>query len=158
MIAGSAVAYTLTLTNNGPSDAAGVTVTDPAVAGLTILSAAPSQGTCTVAANAVNCPLGTVTNRAVGRDRPGVGDQCAGRPLTNTATVTSATTDPTPGQQLGRRRRHGDHASADVALIEVRPTRRRSCPAHPVTYTLTVSNNGPSPAAGVVITDTLPTV
>jgi uncharacterized repeat protein (TIGR01451 family) len=39
------VTFTITLTNNGPDPATGVTVQDTLPAGLTFVSAAPSQGT-----------------------------------------------------------------------------------------------------------------
>lgn len=58
------VTYTITVTNNGPSDASSVTVTDTLPAnGVTFVSATPSQGgPCTKAGNVVTCPLGTIAN------------------------------------------------------------------------------------------------
>src|SRR3982074_1401076 len=48
-VIGSNVTFTLPATNNGPSDAPGVQVTDQLPAGLTFVSATPSQGTYTSA-------------------------------------------------------------------------------------------------------------
>jgi len=44
---GSNVTFTVTATNNGPSDASGVQVTDQLPAGLTYVSSTPSAGTYT---------------------------------------------------------------------------------------------------------------
>ena len=56
---GGNVTYTLTLGNNGPSPAAGVTVSDTLPAGLTFVSASTTKGTCAGTAS-VSCNLGTV--------------------------------------------------------------------------------------------------
>src|SRR5262249_26016484 len=42
---GDTVTFTITLTDNGPNNATGVSVTDLLPAGLTLVSAAPGQGT-----------------------------------------------------------------------------------------------------------------
>jgi uncharacterized repeat protein (TIGR01451 family) len=83
------VDYTLTVTNRGPDTATNVQLADPAPAGITYLSASPSQGTCSVSAALVACNLGTiaagqtVTVAVTGRATT-VGSH------TNTATVTGS--------------------------------------------------------------------
>ena len=57
VLTGANVTYTLTVTNNGPATATGVTVADTVPAGLVFVSAAPSQGTCT----GTTCDLGSLT-------------------------------------------------------------------------------------------------
>jgi uncharacterized repeat protein (TIGR01451 family) len=74
---GDTITFTVTLTNNGPGTASGVTVTDLLPAGLTFVGATPSQGSY-VAASGV-WTVGTVTT---------TGPQT----LQIQATVTSATT------------------------------------------------------------------
>ncbi len=54
------VNYTMTVTNKGPNDATNVQVADPAPAGILYLTAAPTQGTCSVAPSLITCSLGTV--------------------------------------------------------------------------------------------------
>jgi uncharacterized repeat protein (TIGR01451 family) len=83
------VQYTMTVTNKGPDTATNVELGDPAPAGISYLTATPSQGTCTVAPALITCSLGTITaGQTVTVNATGtataVGD------LTNTATVTGS--------------------------------------------------------------------
>ncbi|GIU95305.1 MAG: hypothetical protein KatS3mg012_1762 [Gaiellaceae bacterium] len=54
------VNYTMTVTNKGPDTATNVQLADPAPAGITLLTATASQGTCTVSAALITCNLGTI--------------------------------------------------------------------------------------------------
>jgi uncharacterized repeat protein (TIGR01451 family) len=56
LVSGANADYTLTVTNNGPSDSAGpITITDTLPAGLTYVSAAGTGWTCNAAAQVVTC-------------------------------------------------------------------------------------------------------
>jgi uncharacterized repeat protein (TIGR01451 family) len=90
---GSTLTYTVNVTNNGPADATGVTLTDTLPAGVTFVSATPSQGSCTHSGGTVTCPLGTLANGAMASVTITVTPTATGI-LTNTASVTSATPDP----------------------------------------------------------------
>ena len=52
---GQPLTYTLSIQNNGPANASGVTLTDELPAGMSFNSATPSQGNCTET-NAVPFP------------------------------------------------------------------------------------------------------
>lgn len=83
--AGSRVTYLLTVTNNGPSPAAGTVVTDTLPAGVTFVSATPSSGSCGQADGTVTCQLGTLAVGAtvtipVVVELPGHGCQHPGQP------------------------------------------------------------------------------
>lgn len=86
---GQTLTYTLTVTNEGPGLAAAVTVTDTLPASVTLLSADPSQGSCSGSA-LVSCSLGSIASGTsvtvsirVRPTTPGI--------ITNTATVSAIT-------------------------------------------------------------------
>jgi uncharacterized repeat protein (TIGR01451 family) len=56
---GGNITWTLTVVNNGPSGATGVTVADPIPAGTSFVSATSTQGTCTGGA-ALSCQIGNM--------------------------------------------------------------------------------------------------
>jgi len=89
---GTQFRYTIVTSNNGPAPATGVIVLDGLPAGVTLVSATPSQGTCSGTTN-VSCPLGTL--------RPGGSAQVAlvvtktvGGNVSNLASVSATEADP----------------------------------------------------------------
>jgi uncharacterized repeat protein (TIGR01451 family) len=88
--------FTITITNLGPSIAVGTTLIDTIPANMTFVSATPSQGTCS-GMGPVTCNLGNLNSgsNAIVTVVARTGNNAAG-PTTNTATVSSATTDPNP--------------------------------------------------------------
>src|SRR5262249_19204476 len=85
---------TLTVANNGPSTATGVTVTDPLPVGVSLLAAVPSQGTCS-GTPTVLCSLGTLAPGATATVNLFVQATAPGT-VVNTATATSDQFDPSP--------------------------------------------------------------
>jgi uncharacterized repeat protein (TIGR01451 family) len=150
---GQNITYTLTVSNAGPSDATGVVVTDTLAAGLTFVSATSGQGTCTQASGTVTCDLGTLASGA-GTTVTIVATVTAPGTVSNTASVDGAEPDPDPSDDTST-----DDvtvaASADLS-IDKTASPNPVVAGNTLTYTLTVSNAGPSDATGVVVTDPLP--
>jgi uncharacterized repeat protein (TIGR01451 family) len=90
--AGSTVVYTIAVTNNGPSDATNVVVSDPAPANLTFDA---NSGACFTA---FPCSLGTLLSgqTKVITSQWNVNAQAPGTTITNTATVSATVSDPVP--------------------------------------------------------------
>ncbi|SDE61004.1 isopeptide-forming domain-containing fimbrial protein [Auraticoccus monumenti] len=153
--AGRRVTYNLTVTNNGPNDAENTVVTDTLPAGVTFVSATPSTGTCGQSGSTVTCQLGTlapgatVTIPVVVEVPPGAS---AGT-LVNRASVTTSTGDDVPGNNSTTASTTLTRA-ADLAATVTGPA--SAAAGEEVTWTATLTNNGPSSAVTASLTDLLP--
>jgi uncharacterized repeat protein (TIGR01451 family) len=161
-VPGSAIVYTITVTNPGPSDAPGTTVADtfPSdLTGVTFTSVGAGGATGNTAAGsgnindtAVNLPSGSSVTYTVNAT---VKSSATGS-LSNTATVTAAgsVTDPTPGNNSST---DTDTLTphADLSITKTDGVASK-VPGTSVTYTIVVTNNGPSDAPGTTVGDTFP--
>jgi uncharacterized repeat protein (TIGR01451 family) len=153
---GDPLTYTISVANNGPSDATGVILTDTLPVSVTYSSATTSQGSCSESSGVVTCALGALP----------AGDQA-----TVTILVTSAATgtvnnlvevagnETDPNIDNNEAAEETTIASlileADLSVTKSDSTDPISV-GDPLTYTISVANNGPSDATGVILTDTLP--
>jgi uncharacterized repeat protein (TIGR01451 family) len=148
---GDNLTYTIQVTNNGPEDATGVTVTDVLPGSVTFVSASPG---CSESAGTVTCDIGNLDASASVSLEIVVTTNTAGT-ISNTATVTGNESDPFPANNTDTEDTVVTPPPADLALT-------KSDSADPVdigdnlTYTIQVTNNGPEDATGVTVTDTLP--
>jgi uncharacterized repeat protein (TIGR01451 family) len=163
---GSNVSYTITLTNNGPDSAANVVVTDVLPAELLFQSITiPAGFNCTTPAVGAN---GTVTCTAATFASGSnvvftlvvqIAPSAVG-PINNNATATSDAGDNNSGNNSGSASPvivgNSPATSADLSISKT--TASANAPTgSTITYTITVTNNGPDAAANVVVTDNLPT-
>ncbi|WP_405055822.1 DUF11 domain-containing protein [Kribbella sp. NBC_01505] len=155
VVPGKSVSYQITVHNDGPSDARAVQLADDLAAALSEATADSTAGSCTVSSGQVRCALGdlgagstaTITVTAT------VSATATGT-LVNTATATSATPDPDKTNNTGRTT---DNLSANADLAITKTAQPAPVQAgRPVTYTLTITNNGPSAAQSVTVSDPVP--
>ncbi len=152
--AGSDFDYSITVTNNGPSTAADVTLSDPLPGEVSFVSVAPAGPTCTEAAGTIDCDFGTLASGAseVVTVTVTAQDDPAG-PFDNTATVATSTPESDSTN-------NDDSAPVTIdPLVDVTVT--KTAPANvdagaDFDYSITVTNNGPSTAADVTLSDPLP--
>ena len=155
--AGSNVTYQLTVSNAGPNAATNVVLTDTLPAGVTSSRPSPPAGTsCSASGQVVTCTAATLANGdsiAVPITATIAPGTAAGSAVTDVATVNSDTGDDVPANNTASATTQV-RTSADVGLTKTsaQPGDCRGA----VTYTLTATNNGPSTANGVTITDPLP--
>jgi uncharacterized repeat protein (TIGR01451 family) len=143
------VTYTVTVTNNGPSTATGVTVTDSPGGGLSGLASAGCSGSPLVCPVGSLAPLASATLTVTAIVQAGLP---AGTTVSNTATVSAATADPVPDNDSATAAILTSAPQADLAVSKTGPA--TVVPGETVSYVVSVTNNGPSTATGVFLTDT----
>jgi uncharacterized repeat protein (TIGR01451 family) len=155
--AGNNLTYALNVTNHGPANAANVTVVDSLPPGVTFVSANPGSPTCVHVAGVVTCDLGGLasgssTSVAIVVAVPSA--TAHGALLTNTASVSASEPDPQMNNNAAAQTT-GVIRRADLEITKTDGPDPVLAGGH-LTYTLSVRNNGPSDASGVVVADALP--
>ena len=150
---GDDLTYNLTVTNNGPSTASDVQVTDALPAGVNYVSAVSSQGSCSGTSTVIGS-LGSLASGATATVTIVV-HPTAENTYLNTASLTSSSADPNQTNNSATVSTTVLRSPADLALaLTAAPASARL--GDDLTYTLTVTNHGPSAASGVQATDVLP--
>jgi uncharacterized repeat protein (TIGR01451 family) len=148
---GDTIAYTVVVTNNGPSAATNVLVTDTTPAGLVFVG---NTGACT---SAYPCTIASLANGAsvtITSTYTVPANYAGANPIINTANVTSEVPDPNSTNNQGSANTNVGPGNADLAIVKSGPATVASGGA--ITYTLTISNNGPSPANDATYNDVVP--
>lgn len=152
--AGTVTTFTVTVTNDGPSDAQNVVLTDTAPKGMTVSAITGPSGwvcsgrVCSVGSLAAGASATLTVTAKIGSGTP------AGT-LTNTASVTTVTDGDDPAD-------NSDTADVQVLVdsnLSITKTASAASTAagDTVTWTITVTADGPSDSVGpITVTDTLP--
>ncbi len=157
VVAGTRLTYTLQTTNNGPSQATSVQLTDTLPPTITVVSMTPGSPTCAQAGTQITCNFGNM-NKGDTRSLTIIADVPADMPdgtiLTNRAQVTSAVADTTTTNNSASTQ---TTVQSDADLNMVKHAASIVYVKDTLTYELLVTNHGPSQATDVRIIDPLPT-
>ena len=153
---GDVVTYTVTARNAGPAPAAAPTVTDVLPANVDFVAATvASPASCSQAGGVVSCALGPMAmNGAVAvtiKVKPR--SEAGGTTLVNCASV-AATEDNAPANNRACAST-AVRARADLSITKT-ADKTAVLIGEDLTYKLTVKNDGPNTATGVVVTDDIP--
>ena len=150
--AGTAIGFTITVSNAGPGTATSVTLTDALPTGTGIVwSISPAVSGCSISSNTLSCNFGDLAaggSKTVHVTSPTTGQSCKTYPNTATAQATNnaqvtanASTTVNCGEiQLTK--------TADAATVNA---------GESIGFTITASNSGAGDLTSVVVTDQLPT-
>lgn len=151
---GDRLAYTLSVTNRGPSTARNVSVSQQLPGSVVFVDAASSQGSWSQAGGVLTATLGRVPARGTASVTVTVMPTLAGI-LTSSATVVSEQIDLNPANNTAYNLTRVTPPTADLALgLTASPS--ELVVGGPVSYALSLTNQGPALASGVTVTNLLP--
>ena len=162
---GTNLTYTITVSNAGPNDATGVSLTVEIPVNTTFVSLAAPAGSATVtppvggtgAVTAIRTKFAAGTTAVFSMVVNVNSTAFFGTTLSNTATVTSTTPDPNAANNSDTETTatSGGLLSPDLTVTQT-DTPDPVLAGTNLTYTVTVTNAGPTNASTVSLTDTIP--
>jgi uncharacterized repeat protein (TIGR01451 family) len=150
--------FTIEVTNNGPSDASVFTMTDILPAGMTYVNGTGAGVSCNNAGQTVTCTYGPTISAgqtvAITLTVAVDADIVGGTTLDNSASVASATPDPNTANNTAGPDTVDIDSSADLAIVKTHSTPDFTA-GNNESYSLAITNNGPSDVSSYTIADTL---
>ena len=162
VVAGTNLEYTITVVNDGSSDAQNVTISDPIPSGTTFVSftqtggpaftlTPPPGGLGAASATIATLPAGAVATFTLVVNVDSHGQQGS---VTNTVNVTSTTTDPDLTDNVDTETTSVE-AEADISVTKT-DSPDPVAAGQNLTYTILVTNSGPSDAQNIALSDVIP--
>jgi len=157
VIAENNLTYNIAVTNLGPSSTTNVTVTHLLPPSTAFISATTSQGAWSQQGGVVTFTLGSMPARSVASLSVIVQPADLGTNYTiySTATVASGQPDFVPGNNSATARNQVTPPTADLA-VGIAAVPNPVLIGGTLTYTVSLANNGPSPAPAITVTNVLP--
>jgi len=155
-IQGGRFDYTLTVTNAGPAPTTDVSLSDQLPSGARFVQATASQGVCSIAQQYVRCALDSLDGGHTATVTITVNAVQSGT-IYNTASVMGREYDPYEGNNTATATTDVQSGQSAADLSVANSVDRASATAGDnLTYTITVTNAGPSVAVGTHLSDQLP--
>ncbi len=151
---GKVVTYTLTILNHGPLDAPNVIFTDVLPQDATLVAVQPDQGQCSETDGQVVCELGDLAAQDQIQITLSIRAPEVSGVMENQASVAADPLDPVKENNTSLFQ-VTVYDGPDIA-VEILTEPEIAAPGMELKYTIPVINNGPSPATGVTLVDTLP--
>ena len=157
VVTGNNFTYSITVTNNGPAQATGVTLTNNLPGAVNFVSATSSQGDISDSGRIVTANLGDLDSGETATVDILV-TPIAADLLTNIVSVTSNEPDPDLTNNSIIQTTQVNAELLEEADLELTKTVNNLTPnvGELVTFTLTLANNGPGLASRIEVTDLLP--
>ncbi len=162
-VPGQALIYTITVTNNGPSNVTGAAVDDTLPAAFSAFNwicaaSAPNHCGATSGTGAIHTTVDLVNSATAVFTLSGIVPSSTTGPQANTATVTvpPGTIDPNPGNNTATNNNPAN-VMADLSITKT-SSPNPYVPGATLIYTVTVKNSGPSDVTGAQVSDPLPGV
>ncbi len=157
---GSTLTYTIAVTNNGPDDATGVTMSDTLPGGVAFQSVSTNTGQCDAQPDGngeLDCTIGNLAVNSTATVTLVVAPDEVAEPdtITNTAAVSGTEIDPTAANNTATEDTTVNPPASDMQ-VAIGATPGSPLIENQVVYTITVNNGGPSDNTNVVLTVVLP--